>query len=231
MTLGGLADQSAAIRKLAKIADKNLEKGITVIGRLYQDGRRPNVNHEGKLYIGNSRWIDDTLVTSKQLREILFGHRKCSPKITIMDEQEKFRYFKNISKIVSTVNKSKMLRLLHGDVYCGERLFRFGLTDTNLCKRCFQVETIHHLLMECPYTQSVYSLLGIQGYDVNEILGVDLTPAALEIRADILGFLLFRQRSLPPEILISSTYDRYAKGLVDKIAVKRVAELALFARV
>ncbi len=184
-TLGGLVDQRHAINLLTKIADKNPVKGITIISRILENNQRPDVRHEGKLYVGSNRWIDATMASSKMLREILFGQKTCSPKITIIEEPEKIKYFKNISKIVSIANKSKMLRLLHGDVYCGERLLRFGLSDTNLCKRCFQVETINHLLMECPYTQLIYSILGLHNYDINDILGVNLTSAELEVRSEI----------------------------------------------
>jgi len=50
-------------------------------------------------------------------------------------------------------------RLLHGDVYFAERLYRFGLSESDRCKRCFEKETIMHLCVDCPYTRSIFSLL------------------------------------------------------------------------
>jgi len=60
-----------------------------------------------------------------------------------------------------------MLRLLYGDAYTDERLKRFGMADSDRCRRCFDKETVHHLLMECPYSCEVYKILGIQHTDIN----------------------------------------------------------------
>jgi hypothetical protein len=113
-------------------------------------------------------------------------------------------------------NKCKMLRLIHGDVYCAERLFRFVMSDNDKCRRCFQTETIEHLLIECPYTCEVYSLLGITDYEINNLIGVNRNKPALEIRCDILGYLIFRQHTLPPEILVRTTLEKFANNLAIK---------------
>jgi zinc-binding in reverse transcriptase len=69
--------------------------------------------------------------------------------------------YKNINKLRSTQNKTKMLRLMHGDVYCGTRLKKFKLSEIDTCIRCFEKETIKHLLLECPFTQEIWRALGI----------------------------------------------------------------------
>jgi hypothetical protein len=120
-----------------------------------------------------------------------------------------------------------MLRLLYGDVYCAERTFRFGLSENDKCRRCFAIETINHLLLECPYTLEVYSQLGLTRLNLNDILGVYLNRAELEIRADFLGFIVFRQSSLAPNILVQTTLERYAKGLTDATGVCELAEAKL----
>jgi hypothetical protein len=144
-----------------------------------------------------------------------------------MSESEKSLYFKKLSKIVSVVNRSRMLRLLYGDVYCAERTFRFGLSESNICRRCFEVETIIHLLRDCSYTRRVYSLLGLNTNDINDIIGIDLSRGELEIRADLIGYLVFRQHSMPPEILVQSTLERYARGLASKGGSDKVATAKL----
>jgi hypothetical protein len=140
-----------------------------------------------------------------------------------MLEEVKYPYFKKLSKIVNVKNKSRMLRLLYGDVYCAERTFKFGLSEHDKCKRCFETETIIHLLRDCPYTREVYSLVGVDVLDISNILGVDLKRGELEIRADLLGSLVFGQKTLPPEVLVSITLDKFARGLTgiggaDKVA-------------
>ncbi len=149
-----------------------------------------------------------------------------------MDEPEKVCFYKKINKLVSITNKSRILRLLYGDVYCAERTFRFGLSESNLCRRCFATEMIMHLLTECPYTRRVYSLLGITTFDINEILGLYLKRGEFEIRADFLCYLVFRQHTMPPEILVQTTLEKYARGLtvyggVDKTANAKIREMEL----
>jgi hypothetical protein len=76
-----------------------------------------------------------------------------------------------------------MLRLIHGDVYCGARLKKFKMSEIDTCIRCFEKETIKHLSVECPYTKEIWSLLGINSNDTKSILGTHLTNEELEIHA------------------------------------------------
>jgi hypothetical protein len=177
--------------------------------------------------VGSGRWIDDTMLTSKGLRDIFFGLRNCKPKITLMEDDVHQAYFNKLSKLVSVNNKPRLLRLLHGDVFCAERRYRFGLSDSNICRRCFAVETISHLLMECPYSCRVYSLLGCGETDINDILGVDLSRSGLEIRADFLNYIVFRQHTMPPEILVQTTLEKYANGLVAQGKIVKLAKAKL----
>ncbi len=212
---------------LSKIADKNMVNAINIVGRTYINMPLPNLNPISKLRDRSGRWCDDTLVSSKGLREIIFDKRNCSPKITVMTDEVKSVYFKNLSRIISVVNKTRMLRLLQGDVYCAERRYRFGMSESDRCHRCFEVETIYHLLTECPYSRKVYSLLGIDNLELNNILGVDLNRFDLEIRADILNYLVFRQHVMPPEVLVQTTLERYANGLAGQGKISRLAKATL----
>ncbi len=171
--------------------------------------------------------MEDTHITSKGLREALFQQRKCSPKITVMTDDIKYPYYSKLSKIINVANKSRVLRLLQGDVYCAERTYRFGLSESDKCRRCFEIETIQHLLMECPYTRMVYSLLGIDNEDINDVLGVYLNKNELEIRADFLNFLVFKQQIMPPEILVQTTLKKFENGLVRNQGVGRIAKARL----
>jgi hypothetical protein len=219
--------QSLAV--LTKISEKSLVNVITIMGRLYRGVPLPNptVGASDKLRDQGGRWIDNHVISSRKLRELVFSPKGTEPKITQMSESEKSLYFKKLSKIVSVVNRSRMLRLLYGDVYCAERTFRFGLSESNICRRCFEVETIIHLLRDCSYTRRVYSLLGLNTNDINDIIGIDLSRGELEIRADLIGYLVFRQHSMPPEILVQSTLERYARGLASKGGSDKVATAKL----
>jgi hypothetical protein len=212
---------------LLKILKKDVTKAVTIIGRMYKNAPIPAPDINFRICNRQKQWINEVTLTPKMWRDAIFRQRMGSPKIVAMNDDTKNIYFSNLSKIVNVPNKSKMLRLLQGDVYCGERLVRFGLSENDTCKRCFQKETIIHLLMECPYTCEVYTLLGIKNDDMNDILGVNLNKGALEIRSDLLGYIVFRQHVMPPEILIRTTLEKFAKGLVQRNAVVRQAKTLL----
>jgi len=72
--------------------------------------------------------------------------------ITFMPDEAATLY-KNINRLRSTQNKTKMLRLIHRDVYCSVRLKKFKMSEIDTCMRCFEKKTIKHLPVECPYTK------------------------------------------------------------------------------
>ncbi len=211
------------IYKLINISRIELKKIIAIMAR---------INHATnavlpltKLRNRDGSWVDAEILTSKKIRDNLFTHVDLvQPKITIMDDYHLINLYKRIDKLVNILNKTKMLRLIHGDVYSADRRARFGLTDSDICRRCFMRETILHLLTECPYTLEVYHLLGLQNINQNDILGPLLAINAFEIRADIIISLVFRLQIMPPEVLIKTTFEKYAKGLAYKEKIKKYAE-------
>jgi hypothetical protein len=173
--------------------------------------------------IGN-RWLKLTSLTSKQIRE-LTSSETCLrvTKLLSLDEMQAKTLYGKIAKLKSIPNRSKLFRLIHGDVYCGSRAFRFGLIDSDRCIRCFEEETIRHLLLDCPYTKEVWSRLGIQGSRPEDILDSKATIAELEIRAELIAAIVFRKKVIPPEVLINTTIKRYAKGLSTSRMTQQVA--------
>jgi hypothetical protein len=118
--------------------------------------------------------VDETAFSSKLLREAIFPKNISFPKIILLDNYDHRRYFANINKIVSVRNKTGLLRLLYGDVYTAERRVRFGLSESDRCRRCFDKETILHLLMDCPYSKTVLKLMKIESDNIEDILGINL---------------------------------------------------------
>ena len=55
-----------------------------------------------------------------------------------------------IKSLTNTKLKTSKLRLIHGDIFCGSRLKKFGMTDNDKCSRCNKVETIDHMYMINP---------------------------------------------------------------------------------
>jgi len=161
----------------------------------------------------HSRAIRQSLVPTKYLN--------ITKRLNTSVENSKVIYSK-ISTVRSTQNKTKLLRLIHGDVYCNARLKKFRLSDNDRCNRCFAEETIQHLLLDCPYTKEVWRKLGINPASLNDILS-NTDRVNIEIVSHFLSEIMFRKKVLPTEVLIRTTYTSYAKGLCRN---KRVIELA-----
>jgi len=122
--------------------------------------------------------------------------------------------YKKIKNIRSTALKTKMLRLVHGDVYCGTKLVRFKLSEIDTCIRCFATETLDHLISECPYSKLVWNEIGIADPTLNNILNPDVSNGEFEIRASLLETVIFRKQVIPPEIVLANTFNKYALGLL-----------------
>ncbi len=122
-------------------------------------------------------------------------------------------------------NKAKLLRLLHGDVYNGARLYRAGIIDTDRCIRCFAEETTKHLLIECPYSSEVWGRMGLVPINPGDLLNARLTKYELEVRAEIISRLVFRKKTVPPDVLIKAVVNSFKKGLSRTKGLKEAAAL------
>jgi hypothetical protein len=135
--------------------------------------------------------------------------------------------YNKLRKTSSIALRTKILRLIHGDVYCGTRLVRFGLSEIDTCIRCFGQETINHLLYQCPYSQTVWSILRIPAVNFASILHGELTESEFELRCAIIDMLVFRKSQIPPHIIIENIVNNYANGLSNK---KKVRDYAVSAK-
>jgi hypothetical protein len=198
---------------------------LEIIDNIYAGMPIPDKNnYQTILDMIKGRWLRCSTITSKQIRLLIReAELITNTKIIIFTPDEAATLYKNINRLRSTQNKAKMLRLIHGDVYCGERLKKFKLSEIDPCIRCFEKETIKHLLTECPYTHGIWLLLGIIANDTKTVLGTHLTKAELQMHADLLSSIVFRKIALPPTTLIELTYIKYSKGLCRNNKVKEMA--------
>ncbi len=70
--------------------------------------------------------------------------------------------FVNIRKFIHAPrDKFFKYRILQGDVFCKARMFKFKLVDSQFCDFCAnqEVETIKHMLWDCPRAQYIWSYL------------------------------------------------------------------------
>jgi hypothetical protein len=145
-------------------------------------------------------------------------------KLMVMAPDEATTLYKNINKLQSTQNKTKMLRQIHGDVYCGTRLKEFKLSEIDTCIRCFEKETIKHLLLQCPYTQEIWRTLGVNYNQTNNVIGIGMSRDELIIHAYLLSSIVFKKGILLPNIPIELTYLEYNKGICKNTRVKDLAK-------
>ena len=155
-------------------------------------------------------------ITSKCIRLALQTKTKISCKmISDPDEDLITNLGYLISKLTNVRSKTTMLRAIHGDIYCGTRLKKFGMTDSELCPRCNIPETIAHQLMECSYVTKIWEITskitGIKVTNLNQILGHDPRhdKITLTLYAEIIRLLLAIERpTIEPLKLVTASVRR-----------------------
>ena len=69
---------------------------------------------------------------------------------------EALNWGRRLSKLTSTSHKNTILKIVHGDIYTNDKLFRYGMSDTNICPRCDLVEDLNHKFIECAYVRKIW---------------------------------------------------------------------------
>jgi zinc-binding in reverse transcriptase len=207
-----------AYNTFMKIVNQNVSQAVRIIYRLYNRGLRPPEPRDlFQLRHSSGSWLSVSSLTTKNIRVLMTGESEIvTPRLLYIERDALDPFYKIIKKLQNINNKTRLLRLLQRDVYCGERLLRFGLAESEQCIRCFQKETIEHLLQSCPYSVEVWKILGVSTARIEDLIGVGLNAGALEIRADLISKLVFSKGVLPPEVLVKVLLEKFAKGIVYK---------------
>ena len=170
------------------------------------------------LPIGN-RYKTAQKVSSKELRLESAGKDSVNFKFPISKESES-EFLPKLSKLRCTKAKNLALRLLHGDIYTGSRLLKFGMTDSDRCTRCQQSENLEHLLRTCWYPTQIWSkVLKLyrktdqrhQTYTNNNLefpIGARLSAPKIKLHLEIIRRLIAKERpSILPRTLILHALD------------------------
>jgi len=203
------------MRLLRRIACVQLRRQLAHLQFAYRFFAIPDPENE--IYVYNmtmAHWHRTATLTSRQIRKLVW-EEQCivDTKLMRLDADTAPMLYGKITKLRNIQNKSKLLRLLHGEVYSGNRLFRYGLAETDRCIRCFAEETIKHLLYECPYSAEVWGRLGMVPGSVAEIINARMSGTELEVRAEFISHLVFRKSILPPEVLVRTIINNFNTGL------------------
>ena len=78
----------------------------------------------------------------------------------ILDPGEVVSWTRRMKRLTSTRHRNILLRVVHGDIFCNERLHRFGLITAPGCLNCpEQNESILHRIIECPVANQAWQEL------------------------------------------------------------------------
>jgi hypothetical protein len=215
------------INAFLRVCIPSLRNLIRAVTALPPEIRRidPDPVENCHIYLQNlNKWQHLILLTSKNIRNIIFHkHLITNTKLTNLAPEQATTIYNKLNRINSVQLKTKMLRMFHGDVYCGARLAKFGLSDR--CIRCFSKGTLTHLLFECPFTLEIWQRLQIyiRNKNITDILNSNCTDAQFEIRASLLELILFKKVQMEPNIMIKTTVKRFANGLNKKSHITRAA--------
>jgi len=144
----------------------------------------------------------------------------------ILDPKDSMSYMLKVNSLTSIRLKNNLLRALHNEVYTNARLFKFGLTESSLCDKCQQVDTLEHRLLNCNGYESIASyMIGLtnklrpsveQNEDrLNSFLMANSSNClgSLTLHSEVLS-LIISNKSIqgPPR----ETITRILKGLIAK---------------
>ena len=174
-------------------------------------------------------------LTSKQLRMSLTKNEPIIPKmITSPDPDTLAELGSMIKKLTNVKLKGILLRALHGDIYSGTRLKKFGMTDTDNCPRCTLPESIQHQLFECSYVRKLWDIstkiTSINNLSFNDILGHNKLhdKLTLTIHSEIIRNLLAIERPTINQIsIVKSVINRLSiveKGIT-KFQITKMKEI------
>jgi hypothetical protein len=141
-----------------------------------------DITYEFSVPIVNFKLIDVNSISVKLIRQTLLENLKVHPP-TYLDEG---KYGANLDcthnpfvLLRRTIHPPKdrffKYRILLGDIFCGERLFKFKMKPTPFCDFCMPnrvVESIKHIIWDCPRSKTVWDNIDNivnRAFDVNYI--------------------------------------------------------------
>ena len=180
--------------------------------------------HQGQATDLNKTYIIPTasriLLTDKLCTKIIRKlNNPCDilePKMLELKSKDGLMRLGNLINGMSNIKlRSIILRGIHGDIYCGTRLKKFKMTETDKCPRCKQSESIKHLLLECDYTRKIwdicFKLTSVRCNNLDSVLGLNdyHDKTTLTLHAEVIRRLLSIERpTICPLKLVESVVNR-----------------------
>jgi hypothetical protein len=131
------------------------------------------------------KFLDASKLSSKELRMYRTIDRPITTyKIGLdLNQRDCHSWLYNLNKLTSVRHKNTILKIVHGDVYTRDKLYRYGMIDNPTCSKCGGIETLIHKILECSYAMKVAKEL-IRITNPLRVNGIDYTRITLE---DLIG--------------------------------------------
>ena len=117
----------------------------------------------------------------------------------------------NIWKIKNPRLRSVRLKILYKDVFSNERRARLGITNTNKCIVCGEVETVVHQLLICNNAKRMWKIW-MNLFNVAAIEPYDLLNCGPNILSEIVKAVILKQL-----IQIDRSKDCHISSIVNRI--------------
>ena len=180
----------------------------------------PNQDPVVELFIPTSRGykLSHKITSREQRQQIEYEHPEIEFKIDI-ERDSIVTMLTKIDKLKCTRLKTLALRLIHGDIYTGTKLLRFGLTESDDCSKCRESEKLAHLLKECWYPGIIRSKIHLlyrktdsrrpnYDRDLSFVAGARLSKAKVKLHLEIIRRLCNKDRpNVLPKTLITHSLD------------------------
>ena len=153
------------IMKLGRGTVNKIIRGLPSIFKHLLRKEYPSVNTTPVLMISDKVKTIVSL-SSRSLQEILKEQSGKSSKFLLtskydnlsVGELETKQCWFNLWRIRNPTLRNYRLKVLYKDVYCQERRFRFGLTNSPRCTICNEIETVQHQLFDCKNAKRMWQI-------------------------------------------------------------------------
>ena len=153
------------IMKLGRGTVNKIIRGLPSIFKHLLRKEYPSVNTTPVLMISDKVKTIVSL-SSRSLQEILKEQSGKSSKFLLtskydnlsVGELETKQCWFNLWRIRNPTLRNYRLKVLYKDVYCQERRFRYGLTNSPRCTICNEIETVQHQLFDCKNAKRMWQI-------------------------------------------------------------------------
>jgi len=197
-------------RSLTQISEKALAK---VINKPWKDLIEiPNLdtrfNNLNLMPLKMGVLKDLNTITSQELRNIICPKDviQVTKSGLIMTPIEAAKFWGHTRKITNVKLRNDLLRMVHGDVFYKDKLYRQGRSETPNCEWCDEIEDLEHKIFECHRVKTVWQCLAERGIAI----GVDLAetiqinthkPKIMALLTKSIHMYLYNERIITPQIV------------------------------